>query len=189
MRLKPTDHVVLAGLAVTLTTAIMLPASAQVSPLSVTCQATIVPEPGITLTYRLTGIFPDHLPPNTPQNLVGRTTTMTVQRRDRQGQIQMLLNQAIVRDYEQVAPDADYSKLPFTGVFRGKPNDGFRLYGVSGVRHGLYASLRPTNGQPQTMQIVHYLSSGKFVRSTPGQCYSNAAMMPAIAPLQQALNG
>jgi hypothetical protein len=144
-------------------------ATAQVLPLPVTCQATIGIGQGASFTYRLTGVFPDAIAPNTPQNPVGRIVTMTVERRDRTGRVQTLLK-APVNDYEQVAPDADYSKLPFTGVFRGQPNNGFRLYSVSGSTHGLYLSLRPTKGQPQQMQIVHYLSPGKFVRSAPGTC-------------------
>jgi hypothetical protein len=143
---------------------------AQVLPPPVSCQATIAIGQGASLTYRLTGTFPDRVMAETPQNPVGRVTMMTVQRRDRNGRVQTLLNQALVEDYEQIAPDADYSKLPFTGEFRGKPNDGFRLLSVSGSTNGLYASLRPTQGQPQKLQIVHYLSAGKFVRSTIGQC-------------------
>jgi hypothetical protein len=144
-------------------------ATAQVLPSPITCQATIALSQGASFTYRLTGVFPDTIASNTPQNPVGHPVTMTVERRDRDGRVQTLL-QAPANDYEQVAPDADYSKLPFTGVFRGQPNNGFRLYSVSGSTHGLYASLRPTNGPPQKMQIVHYLSPGKFVRSVPGTC-------------------
>ncbi|MBD2330030.1 GUN4 domain-containing protein [Alkalinema sp. FACHB-956] len=187
MPLQVVNRLAITGLATVLSSAIIPPASAQVLPPSVTCQVTIPIEQGASLTYRLTGAFPDRVPPNTPQNPVGRTVTMTVQRRDRSGKIQTWLNQANVEDYEQGAPDADYSKLPFTGDFRGKPNDGFRLYRVNAAVNGLYVSLRPTKGQPQKIQIIHYLNAKKFVRSEAGQCQSDAAVIKTLAPLQQAL--
>jgi hypothetical protein len=171
MQLKSISHLVIAGLSVALGAAIPVPALARSMPgSSTTCQATISLGQGVSMTYRLSGVIADRILTNTPQHPIGRTVTMTVQRRDRGGRITTLLNQAVVQDYEQVAPDADYSKLPFTGEFRGKPNDGFRLYSVNASQNGLYASLRLTNGQPQKMQIVHYLGAGKFVRSTSGQC-------------------
>jgi hypothetical protein len=170
MQLKFVDF--LAGFAALLGTSIPMPALA--SSRSTTCQATIAIGQGVSLSYRFTGIIAERVGPNTPQNPIGRTITMTVQRRDRNGRITTLLNQAIAQDYEQIAPDADYSKLPFTGEFRGKPNDGFRLYSVNASQAGLYASLRPTDGQPQKMQIVHYLSAGKLVRSVSGQCQTQA---------------
>jgi hypothetical protein len=166
MQLQLTHGLAIAGSAIAL--GVLSPALAL--PAATTCQASISLAQGASLTYRLTGMIADRVQPNTPQNPIGRTVTMTVQRRDRDGRITTLLDRAIVQDYEQIAPDADYSKLPFTGEFRGKPNDGFRLYSVNAAKHGLYASLRPTNGQPQKMQIVHYLSHGKFVRSAPSQC-------------------
>ncbi|MGI0494333.1 GUN4 domain-containing protein [Alkalinema pantanalense CENA528] len=181
------NRLAITGLATVLSTAIIPPVSAQVLPPAVTCQATIPIEQGGRLTYRLTGAFPDRVAPDTPQNPVGRTVTLTVQRRDLSGKVQTWLNKATVEDYEQVAPDADYSKLPFTGEFRGKPNDGFRLYRVKASANGLYISLRPTNGQPQKIQIVHYLSSQKFVRSEAGSCQSEEALLKTLAPLQQAL--
>jgi hypothetical protein len=170
MQLKSVNSLLMAGFAVVLGTAIPVPALARPIPSSTTCQATIAIGQGASLSYRFTGVIADRIPSNTPQNPIGRKITMTVQRRDQNGRITTLLNQAIVQNYEQIAPDADYSKLPFTGEFRGKPNDGFRLYSVNAAKQGLYASLRPTNSQPQKMQIVHYLGSGKFVRSTAGQC-------------------
>ena len=97
---------------------------------------------------------------------------MTVRRRDRNGRIQTFLNKSPLRDYEEIGPDADYSKVPFTGIFRGKPNDGKRIYKALAASHGLYVSLRPTNSQAKQMQIVHYLSHDKFIRSSAGTCRS-----------------
>jgi len=121
------------------------------------CQAVIPLPGGDSLIYQIMG------------NFVGaETTTMTVHRRKGNDRPQILLRPAYANDYETIAPDADYSKLPFTGTFRGQPNDGRRLYSVRGSVHGLYVSLRPTTGVPQRMQVVHYLSSGKFIRSGNG---------------------
>ncbi|MCY6490890.1 hypothetical protein [Leptolyngbya sp. GGD] len=147
----------------------VLPATAQVLPKPMTCEATILLDQGSSLIYRLNGIVPNPTS-DRPQNPIGTSINMTVQRRDRAGNLQTLLNRVRVNNLEDIAPDADYSKLPFTGVFRGQSNNGFRLYSVSSSTHGLYASLRPTRGQPQQMQIVHYLSRGNFVRSTAGTC-------------------
>jgi hypothetical protein len=147
----PIHHLAIAGLAVSIGASIPGPVLARSVPASTTCQATIQLGQGASLIYHLTGVIAERTSPNTPQNLVGRTTTMTVQRRDRNGR-------------------ADYSELPFSPKFRGKPNDGFRMYGVTASQYGLYASLRPTEGQPQKMQIVHYTNSGKFIRSTASQC-------------------
>ncbi|NJM48697.1 MAG: hypothetical protein HC860_23130 [Alkalinema sp. RU_4_3] len=172
MQLKSTPCLAIAGLAIVL--GVSSPTLALALPPATTCQASIPLDQGASLTYRLIGTFADPVPSNSPQNPIGLTTIITVQRRDRNGQITTLLNRAIVQDYEQIAPDADYSKLPFTGEFRGKPNDGSRLYGVTASKQGLYVSLRPTIGQPQKMQIVHYLSKGKLVRSSNGQCQTQA---------------
>ena len=157
--------ILLAGLAA----GTVLPATAQVLPKPITCEATIPLGQGTRLIYRLNGIVPNPTS-DRPQNPIGTSINMTVQRRDRVGNLQTLLNRVLVDNLEEIAPDADYSKFPFTGVFRGQSNNGFRLYSVSGSTHGLYASLRPTRGQPQQMQIVHYLSRGNFVRSTAGTC-------------------
>lgn len=168
MLLKSFNCLAIAGLTIALNSPIS--GATKIFPAKTTCQASISIGSGVSLTYRLMGGIDDRNLSNTPQNPVGRIIKMTVHRRDRNGRITTLLNQADVKAYEQIAPDADYSKLPFTGVFRGKPNDGFRMYGVRASTNGLYASLRPTNGRPQQMQIVHYLSSGKFVRSIAGTC-------------------
>jgi hypothetical protein len=166
------------------------PSHAQTIPQAITCEVTIAVDQGARLTYRLTGNIPNAISPNQPQNLPGLTTQMTVQRRDRTGRTQTLLKATTVKDYAEIAPDADYSQLPFTEGFRGRPNNAQRLYAVSASAHGLYASLRPTNGQPQQMQIVHYLSPGKFVRSAAGRCGLNAppqAQVPSLSPQEQAM--
>ena len=147
----------------------VLPATAQVLPKPITCEATIPLGQGTNLIYRLNGSVPNPTS-DRPQNPIGALINMTVQRRNSAGQLQTFLNRVLVKNLEEIAPDADYSKFPFTGVFRGQSNNGFRLYSVSGSTHGLYASLRPTRGQPQQMQIVHYLSRGNFVRSIAGTC-------------------
>lgn len=125
-------------------------------PAPMICQAVIPLPGGDSLIYQITG------------NFVGAETIMTVHRRRGNDRPQILLRPTYADDYETIGPDADYSKLPFTGTFRGQPNNGRRLYAVRGSVHGLYVSLRPTSGVPQRMQVVHYLSSGNFVRSGNG---------------------
>jgi hypothetical protein len=90
----------------------MLPMTAQATPHAITCQVAIPLDRGASLTYELTG----RLPENTrelPQNLPGTILTLTVQWRDRNGDVQTLLNGTPIHDYEAIAPDADYSQLPF----------------------------------------------------------------------------
>lgn len=154
----------------------LLPNTAQAAPRSTTCQVTIALDQGGSLTYQLQGniLNPNPNQPQifTPKTLLRQSIRMTVRRRDRNGRIQTFLNKSPLRDYEEIGPDADYSKVPFTGIFRGKPNDGKRIYKALAASHGLYVSLRPTNSQAKQMQIVHYLSHDKFIRSSAGTCRS-----------------
>jgi GUN4-like len=176
LSLKQLSH----ALTVALVTATVLPVAAQATPYRVTCQATVQNQ-GRTLTYRLAGTLPETTATAMPQNPIGTTLTLTVQGRDRNGRVQTLLNASPLSDYEQMAPDADYSRLPFQGVFAGQPNNGERLYGTPASVHGLYVSLRPTSGQPQQMQVVHYLRSGAYVRSNAGTCQTEGNLSAAIA--------
>jgi len=130
---------------------------------------------GVSLTYRLTGSLPEITAAEIPQNPVGTTLTLTVQWQDQNGRVQTLLNASALSDYEQLAPDADYSQLPFEATFRGQPNNADRLYGTPASVHGLYVSLRPTSGQPRQMQTVHYLRPSEYVRSTVGTCQTENA--------------
>ena len=145
------------------------PSTAQTFPRTIRCQATIALGQGSSYIYTLTGKIPN--PSATiPLAPVSKSTTMTVQRRDRNGQIQTLINGRSIIEFETVAPDADYSRLPFTGIFRGKSNSGHRIYSVPTGTYSLYASLRPAKGQPQQMQILHYLSRSEYIRSAPATC-------------------
>ena len=148
-----------------------LPSTAQTAPRPIRCQATIALGQGASYIYTLTGKIPN--PSATiPLAPVSKTTIMTVQRRDRNGQIQTLINGRSIIEFETVAPDADYSLLPFTGIFRGKPNSGHRIYSIPTGTNGLYASLRPAKGQPEQMQILHYVSRTEYIRSAPATCRS-----------------
>ncbi|NJN49691.1 MAG: hypothetical protein HC805_07910 [Alkalinema sp. RL_2_19] len=71
------------------------------------------------------------------------------------------------------------------GDFRAQPNNPQRLYQVRGASHGLYISLRPIQGQADQIQIVHYLSPGKFVRS---QAKCSTSMVAKLAPIQTQLD-
>jgi hypothetical protein len=95
---------------------------------------------------------------------------MTVKKRDRKGTVQTLFNQMPLNYFERVAPDANYSLLPFSAGFRGKPNNGRGLYGTPGSIHGLYASLRPNDLLPQQFQVIHYLSANQWVRFSISRC-------------------
>ncbi|NJN62786.1 MAG: hypothetical protein HC795_15835 [Coleofasciculaceae cyanobacterium RL_1_1] len=134
------------------------------------CQAGITLKPGISLTYRLTGYVPEAVT-NEPHNGMATTPMLAVEWRDRQGRVQTLLRNAALSDDPVLAPEADFSQLPFEAAFRSLPNQAERLYAAPASVHGLYVSLRPTSGSPQHMQALHYLRSGEFVRSTVGVCY------------------
>ncbi|MEB3213230.1 MAG: hypothetical protein VKL39_17905, partial [Leptolyngbyaceae bacterium] len=127
-----------------------LPVNAQTY--RVNCQTTVSLNQGTRLTYRLAGSLPEPTTAEIPQNPMGTSMTLTVQWRDQNGRVQTLLNASTLREYEQLAPDADYSRLPFEGAFRGQPNNGDRLYSTPASIHGLYVSLRPNSGQPQQIQ-------------------------------------
>jgi len=103
------------------------------------------------------------MPPDAP-------LTLMVQWQDRSGRLQTLLNDAALSDDQQLAPDVDYRQLPFEAPFRGQRSRGDRLYATPASVHGLYVSLRPTSGQPQQIQTVHYLRPGEYVRSMVGTC-------------------
>ncbi|NJM99896.1 MAG: hypothetical protein HC800_24630 [Phormidesmis sp. RL_2_1] len=159
------------GLVLTLIAATLSPLpAAQAAPYRTTCETTIALSQGASLSYRVTGTLPAAPTTASPQNPIGTSLTLTIQKRDRNGRMQTLLNATTLREYEQIAPDADYSRLPFTGQFRGQPNNGQRLYAATASVNGLYLSLRPTNGAPQQLQVVHYLSRDQFVRSNAGTC-------------------
>ncbi|MEB3295043.1 MAG: GUN4 domain-containing protein [Synechococcales bacterium] len=165
---------------------LVIPASVRAqSPLkSVVCHTTTPRGLDAKLTYRLVGSIP---PPTSgmPQNPVGHSMQITVQQHHDNGQIKTLLKRALLTDYATIAPDADYSKLPFTGVFQAQPNNPQRLYRVSAASRGLYLSFRPLKGQPEQVQIAHYLSSGQLVRS---QATCSASVAEKLMPLQTQLN-
>jgi hypothetical protein len=156
-----------------------------------TCQAGVALQRGISLTYRLTGYTPEAIA-NELQNPVEAAPMLAVEWRDRQGRTQTLLRGAALSDYEPLAPDADFSRIPFDAAFRSLPNRAERLYAAPASVHGLYVSLRPTSGSPQQMQTVHYLRPGEFVRSTVGVCYSETGDLdqtvdPLLTELQKRL--
>jgi hypothetical protein len=147
------------------------PAMAQTTTRKLSCDTTIAISNGGTLNYKITGSIELNragqpvIPNRRESNLV-----MTVQRRDRSGKVQTLFNNVALNYYEQVAPDADYSRVPFSAGLRGKPNNGRGIYSVPGSSHGLYASLRPIDSRPQQFQVVHYLSANQWVRSSIDRC-------------------
>lgn len=150
----------------------LIPATARaVIAQSLSCEATIPAANGAMLIYQVTGqIDLDDAGQQTRPTEADSKLKMTVKKRDRDGQVRTLLNRTALKNFEIIAPDANYSSLPFTGNFRGLPNDGAGLYSAIASRHGLYVSLRPFSGIPPQVQIVHYLSADRSARSTPGTC-------------------
>lgn len=169
--LKPLGCVLTAALLTTTP----LPVEAQSNPHRIACETMVSLGQKGSLTYRLAGSLPENTAADNLQNPMGTALTLTVQWWDQTGRVQTLLNASALSDYEQLAPDADYSQLPFEDSFRGQPNNADHLYGTPGSVHGLYVSLRPTSGLPQQMQTVHYLSPGEYLRSTAGTCQTASA--------------
>lgn len=166
------------GLLAALVTTVPMPSVAQTTSRNLSCDATVALGNGASFVYTVVGsIELDSAGRPVPPTNRSSELVMTVQRRDRNGKPQTLLHRAPLEHWEQLAPDADYSRLPFSDNFRGKPNDGRGLYSSLGSAHGLYTSLRPVDGLPQQLQVVHYLSAGgisagQFVRSGEGRCRS-----------------
>ena len=155
----------------------------QASLTRLTCETMATWGSNTTLTYQVAG------PVAGPESSGTTPLTLTVLTQTRNGHLQTLIRNAVVQDYRQLAPDADFSRLPFDGEFRAQPNNGDRLYGTPASAHGLYVSLRPMAGQPKQIQIVHYFGAGKFARSTIGTCQTetpatDAAARQLIAQLQ-----
>lgn len=173
-------------------TTMTLPVEAQTNSYRINCQTRVALRQGVSLTYRLVGNLPKPSAVESPQNPIGTALALTVQRQDQNGRVQTLLNASAVSDYQGLAPDTDYSQLPFEEAFRGQPNNGDRLYGIPASVHGLYISLRPLSGQPQQFQIIHYLNPSQYLRSTVGTCQTengdlNATLDKQLAVLRDRL--
>ena len=138
---------------------------------NLSCEASIPTSNGVMLIYQMSGpINLDNAGNQVRSTSADLALKLTVKKRNSSGQVQTLLVNTGLKNFEIIAPDADYSRLPFTGSFRGLPNDGAGLYSAIASRYGLYASLRPPNNKPAQLQIVHYLSPNQPVRSAPGIC-------------------
>ena len=167
-----------------------LPMPARAEPYRISCQATISLTQGASLTYEVTGIIGETTATENPINPIGNALNVSILQLNRDGTVTTLLSNSPLRDYEAIAPDADYSQIPFTEAFRAQLNDGRRLYAAQASVHGLYASLRPISDQPQQMQVVHYLSAGQSVRSAPGSCtVATSSTDPLIEPPLQVIDG
>lgn len=179
------------ALMVSLVTTAPPPVAAQSNPSRIACETIASLGQRGSLTYRLMGGLPEPTA-NNLQDPIATALTLTVQWQDPTGRVQTLLNASTLGDYGQLAPDADYAQLPFEDPFRGQPNNADRLYSSSDSVHGLYLSLRPTSGQPQQMQTVHYLAPGEYVRSMAGTCQmanadGDAAIDEQLTLLQERL--
>ncbi|HEY9824710.1 MAG TPA: hypothetical protein V6D19_04625, partial [Stenomitos sp.] len=164
--LKPLIYV----LTVATSTSTVIPVGAQANSYHITCQTTVSLNQDVRLSYRLVGKLSETSTTKVPPNPIPAALTLTVQLQNKNGQFQTLLNASELKDYEQLAPDAEYSQLPFETPFRGQSNNGDRLYGTPTSVHGLYVSLRPASGYPRQIQTIHYLHPNQYVRSTVGTC-------------------
>lgn len=148
----------------------VLPLEAQATTTArVSCVAGLSLKDGARLTYVISGsmeltdggqIFPTSEP-----NLF-----ITILRRERNGKERLLRSQEQLGSYEHAAPDADYSLLPFSGGFRAPSNDGSGLYYVRSADYGLYIHMIPSNSAPRQIQVLHYLSRSRFVRTAASPC-------------------
>ncbi|WP_323254504.1 GUN4 domain-containing protein [Spirulina sp. CCNP1310] len=169
--------------AIALLTAIAPPVAAQNNGSRLTCQTRATLNPGVTLNYRITGSLLEGAAQ--PQELAAAAgLALTVQWYDRNGQLQTLLRNAVLNNDPQLAPGGDYRQLPFEAPFRPQRHRGDLLYATPASVHGLYVSLRPTNEQPQQIQIVHALRSGEYVRSRVGTCQSEVPEMDRLVDEQ-----
>lgn len=154
----------------------------RVETLAVECSAKINLNNGKTLLYKIAGdlklevsdSFTIELPKSQDSlDIDISAMTMTVQQFDLAGAVQTLLSRAPMMIFERIAPDADYSILPFSDEFRGLPNDGKGIYEVSGSKYGIIVSLRPKLSQPQKLQVLHYFGEDRenqYKRSAAGTC-------------------
>jgi hypothetical protein len=81
-----------------------------------------------------------------------------------------ILRNATLTNYEEDAPDADYSFPPFDPEFRGEPNNGKWISRYRGSVHGLFVSALPKDSVVQRIQVVHYLSRNSPIKSSPANC-------------------
>jgi hypothetical protein len=149
---------------------LVLPSDAKATTTAgISCNARLSLQNGTRITYQISGSmeFTDGgqiFPTNEPNLFI------TILRRERNGTERVLRSQEQLGNWELDAPDADYSLLPFSGSFRTRPNDGSGIYHVRSADHGIYIRMIPSNSSPRQIQVLHYLSRGKFVRSAASPC-------------------
>ncbi len=147
-----------------------LPSEAQATTTAgISCNARLSLRDGTRITYQISGSmeFTDGgqiFPTNEPNLFI------TILRRERNGTERVLRSQEQLGNWELAAPDADYSLLPFSGSFRGRPNDGSGMYYVPSADYGIYIRMMPSNSAPRQFQVLQYLSRGKFARSAASPC-------------------
>lgn len=146
------------------------PAERVASQSALLCEATLTLAQGVRLSYRLTGTVSRESSGQPVSPPVLSNLMLRVERRNPNGTTQTIVQRGNLLFIESIAPDADYSLLPFSGHFRGNPNDGRGIYHLNGSVHGLYVSLRPLNDTSKQIQVVHYLGNSQFFRSSVGNC-------------------
>ncbi|MEP0873305.1 hypothetical protein NDA01_26445 [Trichocoleus desertorum AS-A10] len=130
------------------------------------CNAGLSLRDGARITYQISGVVEY----SDDGRLIGEPNLlMTIRRREGNGREKLLRSQEQLSSFENDAPDADYSSLPFSGRFRAAPNNGNGIYHLGSADYGIYMRLLPRESGPE-IQIVHYLSRSRFVRSAAFPC-------------------
>lgn len=133
----------------------------------ISCTAALSLRDGARITYQISGMVEF----NDVGQLINQPNLfITILRRERNGIERLVRNQEQLGYFENDAPDADYSLLPFSGNFRAAPNNGSGIYHLSSANNGLYVRLIPRDSAAQQIQVVHYLSRSRFVRSAAFPC-------------------
>lgn len=136
----------------------------------ISCEARSSLRDGARLTYTISGSieFADDgrilslLSRNDPNLLIA------ILRRERNGKERLLRSQERLGNFPSDAPDADYSLIPFSGDFKSSSDSG--VYHVRSADRGIYIRMIPANSVSVQIQIVHYLTKSRYVKSGTYPC-------------------
>lgn len=143
-----------------------LPAKATIVA-DLSCKGSLSLRDGARITYQVSGL----MELSDGGRILGQPNlAMTILRRERNGIERILRQSEPLSNFENNAPDADYSRLPFTGAFKAKPNDGSGIYFLPSADYQILIRMIPTQSGPRQAQVIHYLDRRRFVRSAAFPC-------------------
>jgi hypothetical protein len=147
-----------------------VPFKAQATTVSkVSCNADLMLPNQARIFYDISGTMKfsesGQLVANDPPNL-----SITILRREPDGAERFLRTQELLGVFGADAPTADYAQIPFSDGFKAQSKDGSGIYHVRSADHGIYLRLLPSRSAPQQVQVVHFLSRYRFVRSAAFRC-------------------